>query len=282
MKLASPPREPNCPVCSKGPLNTCSDREMTIGPKGQRITVTGLEYSVCQACNASVVLPAQLRANQAKVRDAHSKLVDYISPAQVLQLRETYEISQQVAAQIFGGGRNAFSKYERGEVTPSASAARTMLRALRDPSFFATLAREKGLPVAQTETEPKETPVDCEPILSSMPDGAAKAVRAYSVEQHVSLAFAIAKFATEGAKVLSPPVHAPRLERLNITKRQHVYEALTVSNKGYVVALEPREDLIQLAHKPTAVSYPIQHGSQRYDAKKRRPAERSAPLRGRC
>ncbi|WP_080412794.1 type II toxin-antitoxin system MqsA family antitoxin [Burkholderia ubonensis] len=280
MKLVSSQRQPSCPVCGKGPLTTRSDREISIGPKGQRVTVTGLEYSVCEACHASVVLPAQLRANQAKVRDAQSKLIDYISPAQVLQLRETYEISQQVAAQIFGGGRNAFSKYERGEVTPSAGAARNMLRALRDPSFFATLAHEKGFPTGQLGVHTSESHPDCEQILSSMPQAAAVAIRSYSEEHRVSLASAIAKFAADGARVVRTPTQAHRFERLNI-KERHFYEALGVSNKEYVVALEPREELTRLTHKPTAVPYPIRLGSQRYDRKKR-PAARNAPLRGRC
>ncbi|MBJ9676584.1 type II toxin-antitoxin system MqsA family antitoxin [Burkholderia gladioli] len=262
-------------------MTTRSDRTMTIGPKGQRITVAGLEYSVCQACNASMVLPAQLRANQAKVRNAHSQLVDYISPAQVLQLRETYEISQHVAAQIFGGGRNAFSKYERGEVTPSASSARTMLRALRDPSFFATLAREKGFPAGHVDSETKEVSVDCEQILGAMPKAAAIAVRQYSKEHQMSLASAIAKFATKGAASMKTPAHAPRLERRDELKGLHFYEPVTATNKGYVIALELREDLLQLAHKPTSVPYPFEHGSQRYDAKKR-PTARNASLRGRC
>ncbi|WP_080415269.1 type II TA system antitoxin MqsA family protein [Burkholderia ubonensis] len=260
----------SCPACGSGPLLEHRDRVATIGPKSQRVTVSDLEYSVCSACNATVVLPEQLRANKKKMRDAQATLSDYISPAQVLELRETYEISQQVAAEIFGGGRNAFSKYERGEVTPSASAARTMLRALRDPSFFATLAKEKGLPVGDWGAEHADSKPEVDHVLKAMPDDVATAIRRYSDNARISIVSAIAKFATDGVrsaetqrqKVL--PARAEIKDKFTLIKNSVGQQLL------YLNELDVTHDSIQLAYETRPVPNPIHTGSQHYERSKQR------------
>ncbi|NYH13807.1 type II TA system antitoxin MqsA family protein [Paraburkholderia bryophila] len=259
-----------CPACGSGPLLERHDRVATIGPKNQRITVPDLEYSACAACNATVVLPAQLRANKKKMRDAQATLSDYISPAQVLELRETYEISQQVAAEIFGGGRNAFSKYERGEVTPSASAARTMLRALRDPSFFATLAKEKGLPVGDWSAEHADTKPEFDHVLMAMPDDVATAIRRYSDEAQVSIVSAIAKFATDGVRSTGIQHQKVLPMRVEIKDKFTLFKHSVGQQVLYLKELDATRGSIQQAYEASPVPNPIRIGSQHYERNKQR------------
>jgi len=140
----------HCPVCGTGTLNEIADQSYEFKHGRKTHIVGGLLHSVCGECGTSMFLPEQMRANNLRVREFQNHLEDYISPAQVLELRERYELTQTQANQIFGGGPTAFSKYERGISNPSAGAARQMLAALRDPSYMSALLLSRGLTINQS------------------------------------------------------------------------------------------------------------------------------------
>lgn len=53
--------------------------------------------------------------------------------------RRTLGLSQEEAARLFGGGRNAFSKYERGEVAQSVAMDRLIRLCLSHPELVKEL-----------------------------------------------------------------------------------------------------------------------------------------------
>jgi len=59
-----------------------------------------------------------------------------IRPLEIRAIREACGLSQQDAAQVFGGGAKAFEKYESGEVTPSSAMIRLLLLAAKRPDLF--------------------------------------------------------------------------------------------------------------------------------------------------
>lgn len=136
-----------CPVCGEGVLEARHDDVYAFLVGRQKHVVKGLEHSVCSVCETSLCSPDQTDRNTAKIEAYQSALPDYISPENIAALRARYNISQSVAAAIFGGGPNAFSKYERGEVCPSAAAATLMILALKSRAFFEALAQAKGVEV---------------------------------------------------------------------------------------------------------------------------------------
>jgi HTH-type transcriptional regulator/antitoxin MqsA len=138
-----------CPVCGEGALEARHDHVYAFLVGRQKQVVEGLEHSVCSVCGTSLCSPEQTDRNVAKIEAYQNALPDYISPENIAALRARYNISQSVAATIFGGGPNAFSKYERGEVCPSAAAATLMVLSLKSKDFFEALARAKGVHVAQ-------------------------------------------------------------------------------------------------------------------------------------
>lgn len=105
--------------------------------------VQGLKHWVCPNCETSLCSESQLTDNAAAIAAFEDKLPGYISPEQIIALREKYGITQEEAGKIFGGGRRAFSKYERGEVCPSASSAASLKRALSDPQYFSYLSSSR-------------------------------------------------------------------------------------------------------------------------------------------
>lgn len=117
-----------CADCGANALQAFTEAEQ-FDYKGQTLTVD-VEYSVCSQCGAEAILPDQIKHNDCRVRDAWRKADGLLTGAEIVALRNQLGLTQQQAAQAFGGGANAFSKYERGEVTQSAAMDKLMRLAM--------------------------------------------------------------------------------------------------------------------------------------------------------
>lgn len=107
-----------CPACETGELRA-TQGDTTITYDGQPLVVRGVHFSVCAVCGEEVVLAAQAKLNDVLYADAKKAHDDLWSCDRIASFRAEWGLSQQDAARLFGGGANAFSKYERGEVIHS-------------------------------------------------------------------------------------------------------------------------------------------------------------------
>lgn len=106
-----------CKKCNSVNIIQASDAELNTY-KGAEYSVD-IEYSTCNSCNREFLTKPQIIANEAKVREA-KKDIDGLLPAnKIKEIRKHLGLSQTDASVVFGGGQNAFSKYERSEVTQS-------------------------------------------------------------------------------------------------------------------------------------------------------------------
>jgi HTH-type transcriptional regulator/antitoxin MqsA len=110
----------HCPACEAGVLVAFRDQE-TITYNGRSLRVENLEFSRCSVCGDELVLPHQAKANDLVFADAKREADGLWTSARIKEWRIKWRLSQQQAAKILGGGANAFSKYERGEVLQSRS-----------------------------------------------------------------------------------------------------------------------------------------------------------------
>ena len=79
-----------------------------------------------------------------------------ITPDEIRNIREGLGLTQVEAGELIGGGPRAFTKYESGDIRPSA-AARNLLRLLREnPSAISILGGRAPLPVAARTPSPFE------------------------------------------------------------------------------------------------------------------------------
>ncbi|MDO8596877.1 MAG: type II toxin-antitoxin system MqsA family antitoxin [Sulfuricaulis sp.] len=113
-----------CPACEIGTLHE------ELGPKeyayeGQPFIVQ-TSYSTCPECGTEVVTPEQARINDRLIREKHKRIDGLLSAEEIKQLRLKFDLSQYDASFLFGGGLNAFSKYERLEVAQSVAMDRLM------------------------------------------------------------------------------------------------------------------------------------------------------------
>ena len=87
--------------------------------KGERTSVQGVTGAFCPACGEGVLgAPESARVSREMValnREVNAMLVD---PAFIARVRRKLDLDQREAAQIFGGGVNAFSRYETGKSKP--------------------------------------------------------------------------------------------------------------------------------------------------------------------
>lgn len=121
-----------CPNCNANALSPETYSE-SFEYQGRPLKVDGLQSMRCANCGADPVLNHQVRANQIRIADAKRASDGLLSGAQIRELRERLGLSQSRAAEIFGGGVTAFSKYERGQVIQSEVMDKLLRAALAIP-----------------------------------------------------------------------------------------------------------------------------------------------------
>lgn len=132
-----------CPMCDDGHLQAFA-RDQEISEESLQIVVKGIGYSLCDKCHARVVTPNQSRTNKRLTSAARKQAMGLLAGEQIRSIRERFGINQAQAAAIFGGGRNAFSKYENEVVTQSDAMDKLLRLADEMPSAFAWLANRAG------------------------------------------------------------------------------------------------------------------------------------------
>ena len=107
-----------CPICEIGTLSKLVHTG-EIQYRGRAVQVDDLEYSLCNKCGADPVLVEQAKRNQVRFSDTKREIDGLLSSADIRKARRYLGLTQHAASNVFGGGLNAFSKYERGEVIQS-------------------------------------------------------------------------------------------------------------------------------------------------------------------
>jgi HTH-type transcriptional regulator / antitoxin MqsA len=128
-----------CPVCGNQSL-TAGTHDLGLVWADRKIQVSNLEHYDCSVCGADPAFPEQIRRNDLKIADAKRRVQGLLTAAEIREIREDLGLSQADAAALFGGGANAFSKYERGEVIQSVPMDR-LLRVVSAYPFVATALR---------------------------------------------------------------------------------------------------------------------------------------------
>jgi HTH-type transcriptional regulator/antitoxin MqsA len=134
-----------CPACEVGTLHEHIGAQ-EYNYKDRTFSVEGNLFSRCDACGAEVVLPWQTKANDQLIRDFHREIDGLLTGPEIKAIRKKFSISQAEAAHLFGGGANAFSKYECSEVIQSVAMDRLLRLVSTLPWAFETLAKITHLP----------------------------------------------------------------------------------------------------------------------------------------
>ena len=124
-----------CPVCGAAEL-IHDTREVPYSYKGKTtvLTTTG---DFCPACGESIHdgedSERVMREMQAFSKQVNGDLVD---PDFIVRVRKKLALDQREAAEIFGGGVNAFSRYENGKTKPPLALVKLLKVLDRHPELL--------------------------------------------------------------------------------------------------------------------------------------------------
>ena len=107
-----------CPVCGAAQL-IHDTRDLPYTYKGETTVIAAVTGDFCPACAESILDAAESNRVMREMR-AFSKQVNaaIVDPGFITSVRKKLDLDQREAAEIFGGGINAFSRYETGKTKP--------------------------------------------------------------------------------------------------------------------------------------------------------------------
>ncbi|GGI82448.1 type II toxin-antitoxin system MqsA family antitoxin [Legionella impletisoli] len=68
----------------------------------------------CEACGEGILTPEDNKAIQAEIQTHKAKIDGILAPSEIQKIRKTLNLTQKEASNLFGGGVNAFNRYEKG------------------------------------------------------------------------------------------------------------------------------------------------------------------------
>ncbi len=125
-----------CPCCGAAELvHDCRDLPYTY--KGEPTLIPALTGDFCPACGEAIFDRDQ--------GDRYSELVGqfqrqvnaaFVNPDYIAKVRKQLDLDQRQAAEIFGGGVNAFSRYETGKTKPPLALVKLLKVLERHPELL--------------------------------------------------------------------------------------------------------------------------------------------------
>ena len=125
-----------CPVCGAAEL-IHDTRDLRYTYKGETTTIPAVTADFCPACDESITDLVEtdrvMREMQAFNKQVNAAIVD---PAFIVNVRKKLDLGQREAAEIFGGGINAFSRYENGKTKPPLAVVKLLKLLDRHPDLL--------------------------------------------------------------------------------------------------------------------------------------------------
>lgn len=131
-----------CSICGEGQLSEQMSKN-AVTYKGETAELDSF-FAVCDVCGVEQADAHHLRNNKRQMIAFRKQVDGLLSGSQVTALRERLGITQAQAAEIFGGGPTAFSKYESDDVAQS-EAMDKLLRLAHDIHAFHALKEIAGV-----------------------------------------------------------------------------------------------------------------------------------------
>jgi HTH-type transcriptional regulator/antitoxin MqsA len=125
-----------CPVCGAAEL-IHDIRDLPYTYKGETTSISAVTGNYCPAC-AESILDAVETDRVMREMSAFSKQVNaaIVDPQFIADVRKRLNLDQREAAEIFGGGVNAFSRYENGKTKPPLALVKLLKVLDRHPDLL--------------------------------------------------------------------------------------------------------------------------------------------------
>ena len=126
-----------CPCCGAAQL-IHDTRDMPYTYKGENTTIPLVTGDFCPACG-EVVLNREQGDRYSEMVVLFQRQVNaaYVDPDYIAKVRKKLDLDQRQAAELFGGGVNAFSRYENGKTKPPLALVKLLKLLDRHPNLLA-------------------------------------------------------------------------------------------------------------------------------------------------
>lgn len=132
-------KTPSCPSCGYKEMKHETNRSEVVTVAGRTEVVTGLSGWFCPKCGDGWLDDESScrygLAGDELIRQHREQISN-----DVRRIRRKLRLTQKQAADLFGGGVNAFSRYERGEVEPGLSTMNLLRLLDRHPNLLEELS----------------------------------------------------------------------------------------------------------------------------------------------
>ena len=125
-----------CPSCAEADLVN-DTRDMRYLYKGETTLIPAVTGEFCPACDESILSADESRRTMSFMlafnKQVNASIVD---PHFIVSVRKKLLLDQREAAEIFGGGVNAFSRYESGKTKPPLALVKLLRILDRHPDLL--------------------------------------------------------------------------------------------------------------------------------------------------
>jgi HTH-type transcriptional regulator/antitoxin MqsA len=128
-----------CPVCAKSELVE-DVRDIPYTYKGETTTIPAVAGDFCPACSEAILGAAESARASAFMLEFNKRVnASIVDPEFISSVRKKLALDQREAAEIFGGGVNAFSRYENGKTKPPLALVKLLKVLERHPDLLAEI-----------------------------------------------------------------------------------------------------------------------------------------------
>jgi HTH-type transcriptional regulator / antitoxin MqsA len=125
-----------CPVCGAAEL-IHDTRDMAYTYKGESTTIPALTGDYCPACAEVVLEMEEAERFGQQIREFNKQVnAAIVDPQFIVGVRKKLKLDQREAAELFGGGVNAFSRYENGKTKPPLALVKLLKVLDRHPDLL--------------------------------------------------------------------------------------------------------------------------------------------------
>lgn len=125
-----------CPICAAAEL-VHETRDLPHTYKGETTTIADVIGEYCPACGESVLDAAEsARVSAAMLAFNRQVNAGIVDPEFIAGVRKKLALDQREAGEIFGGGVNAFSRYENGKTKPPLALVKLLKVLDRHPELL--------------------------------------------------------------------------------------------------------------------------------------------------
>ena len=125
-----------CPACGAAGL-THAVRDLPYTYKGRKTVIEAVEADWCDVCGESLTGPGETGRVMADMRMFQKQVnAAMVSPDFIRAVRAKLALDQREASAIFGGGVNAFSRYETGKTRPPVAMVKLLKLLNRHPDLL--------------------------------------------------------------------------------------------------------------------------------------------------